>query len=611
MSKSNKKSQEKSIISPKKGRSALSSSKINPYSFWWIFLIVFIVFLPSLSNGFVNWDDPNYILDNIYIKDLSWTGVKAMFTNYYAGNYHPLTALSNALEYKLFGLNPKPFHIVNLVIHLADTFLVFRLIKLLSSDIRIAVAVSLLFGIHPMHVESVAWISERKDVLYTFFYLTAIIKYIRFRESENAKQYIFMLAAFICALLSKSAAVSLPLTLLLVDYYFLNKINLRMLINKIPLFCLSLIFGIIAMNSQKYEGAINDLTPIFSLADRMFLVLYSIQFYLLKSIMPFGLTAFHAYPEKISNLLPWYYYSSPVIIGLIFFAVYKFKKFRRELIFGLVFFFINIVLMLQLLPVGQAIAAERYSYISFIGLFFIAANLFFYAEDNLKNSRSFIRFVGAVCILILGLVTFNRNKVWKDSISLWTDVINKNPSMPFAYYNLGNAHKNIKDFQGAVDAYSGAIKINSGHIQAIYNRAHAYSDMQNHQAAIDDYSKIIQLSPKFGEAYFDRAVSKSNLKDYNSAIEDFNASLPNISGSRKVEAYYNIGNMKAYNGLFEDAVHDYSLAIQLDSRYAVAYTNRGNCKLNLKRIPEACEDWKMSVQLGSSISLDMINKYCN
>ncbi len=602
----NKKTSAKSAV---KGNTPLSSAKIPPYSIWLVLGVVFIVFLPSLSNNFVNWDDPKYVLDNIYIKNMSWDGIKAMFTNFYGGNYHPLTAISNAIEYKIFGLNPKPFHFFNLLIHLANTFLVFKVIKLICSDARIALVVSLLFGIHPMHVESVAWISERKDVLYTFFYLIAIIQYIKFQEGKNvSRNYFLLFVAFLCALLSKSAAVTLPLTLLLIDYYLQKKINLSLLINKIPLFVLSLIFGIVAIHSQKSEGALSDLTPVFSLVDRIFLVVYSIQFYLVKFFLPIGLSAFHGYPEKINNLLPWYYYFSPFIIGLVLFIIYKLKKFQKELILGFLFFFVNIILVIQVIPVGQAMVAERYSYFSYIGLFFIAAHLFFYLIDNFKNNKTYYIAGGVACLLLLSGSAFSRNKVWKDGVTLWNDVIEKDSKVSFAYYNLGNAYKNIKNFQAAIDAYSGAIRTKPGYIEAYYNKAHAYADMQNHQSAIEDYTQIIQLSPKSADAYYNRAISESALKNYKIAIEDFSAALK--INPKNSDAYYNRGNMKASLNLFEDAAADYTLSIQENPQHSNSYNNRGNCKLNLNRMPEACEDWKMSLQLGNNIATDMINKYC-
>jgi tetratricopeptide (TPR) repeat protein len=609
MSVSDKKNKKNVAKTAVKGNAVNNSIKTYPYLIWCILALVFIVFVPALSNGFVNWDDPKYLLDNSYIKDLSGKGIKAMFSSFYGGNYHPLTALSNAIEFKLFGLNPKPYHFFNIVLHLINTFLVFKVIRLLCSDLRIALTVSLLFGIHPMHVESVAWLSERKDVLYTFFYLIAIIQYIKFQTTNSAKQYLFVFLAFLCSLLSKSAAVVLPVTLLLLDYYFSKKITLTQLINKIPFFILSFIFGFVALRSQAADGAISDLQPYFSFADRLFLALYSVLYYIIKLVVPSGLSAFHAYPDKVDGFFPFYYYVSPLVFGLLFFIIYKAKKFRNELIFGLLFFLVNIALIIQIIPVGQALVAERYSYVPYIGLFFIIATAFFYLEDNYKGYITYIRGAGVVCILFFSVVTFGRTKVWKDSMALWKDVIEKNDKVAFAYYNLGNAYKNVQNFQEAIHAYSGAVKVNPQYVMAYFNRAHAYADIQNHTEAIADYGRVIEKKPQSEEAYYNRGISRATIKDYDLAIVDFTESLK--INPKRADAFYSRGNMKAFKNLFAEAMEDYDKAIDIDPKFGLAYNNRGNCKLNLSRMPEACADWRTALQLGNASSEDMIKRYCN
>lgn len=610
MSASDKKARKKEVKAAVKSNAVDGTQKKYPLLLWGILALVFVVFLPSLGNDFVNWDDPKYVLNNDIIKDLSGKGIKGMFSSFYGSNYHPLTALSNAIEYKLFGLNPKPFHFFNLLIHIFNTFLVFRLIRLLSSDMRIALAVSLLFGIHPMHAESVVWISERKDVLYTLFYLLATIKYIQLQEQEktNVKQYMVIVLLFLCSLLSKSAAVVFPLTLILIDIYREKKIGISMFLNKIPLFILSVIFGLVALRSQGVDGALSDLSPVFSISDRIWLISYSLVFYIYKLFLPFNLSAFHAYPEKVNELLPWYYYISPLVIAALAFITFKAKQFGKVLSLGLLFFLVNLILVIQVIPVGQALVAERYSYVPYIGLFFIIAHIFFYLFDKYSASKTYFQVLAAAGVLALSAVAFNRNKVWKDGIALWNDVIQKNPGVAFAHYNLGNAYKNKSDFQSAINAYTGAINVDSAYSTAWFNRAHAYGDIQKHKEAIADYSKVVELNPKHQEGYYNRAVSCVALNQYDSAIVDYTTSLqlkPNDPG-----AYYSRGNMKAFKGKFEEAIPDYTKSIELDARYADAYNNRGNCKLNLNRMKEACDDWKMSLQLGNTKSVDMINRFC-
>ncbi|MGB3949227.1 MAG: tetratricopeptide repeat protein [Bacteroidia bacterium] len=608
MSSSDKKAKKKQTASSVQSTGGLSGTfKGHPYTLWGVLAIVFIAFLPALSNGFVNWDDPKYVLDNNIIKDLSAKGIKAMFTSFYGGNYHPLTALSNAIEFKLFGLNPKPFHFFNLVLHLANTFLVYRLIRFLASDISIALTVALLFGIHPMHVESVAWISERKDVLYTFFYLLATLKYVEYRNAEqkSIKLYANVLALFLCSLLSKSAAVVFPVTLVLIDLYFDKKIIFASIINKIPLFVLSAIFGLVALRSQGDDGALSDLTTVFSYTDRVFLICYSLLFYVAKLFLPFQLSAFYAYPVKaVGEMLPTLYYITPLIILVLVVITFKIKQFTKELAFGFLFYLANIILVIQLVPIGQAMVSERYSYMPYIGLFFIIAHVFYYLRDK----YDYLKYLGIGFLIICGAGTFGRTQVWKDGITLWNDVIKKDPKIAFAYYNLGNAYKNTSDFKSAINAYSGAIKTDEKYVMAYFNRAHAYADIFRHQEAIADYSKVISLKDKSQEAIYNRAVSYAALKQYDAAIADYTVSLE--LKPQDAAAYYSRANMKAFKGAFEEAIPDYTKAIEIDSKMSDAYNNRGNCKLNLRRIPEACEDWKISLSMGNKNSADMINNYC-
>lgn len=612
MAANDKKAKKQATKAAAKNTAVTSSlSKKYPVALWGVLAAVFVVFLPALSNDFVNWDDPKYVINNVIIKDLSGKGLKNIFTAFYGGNYHPLTALSNAIEFKLFGLKAAPFHFFNLVFHLLNTFLVFRLIRLLCNDVRVALLVSLLFGIHPMHVESVAWISERKDVLYTLFYLLATIKYIEFRQQEKmqVREYAIVLGLFLCSLMSKSAAVVFPLTLLLVDYFMGRKISVAFVVDKIPFFILSLIFGLVALRSQKEDGAMTDLDVFFTSVDRIFLISYSFVFYIIKLVLPFKLSAFHAYPDKVADMLPWYYYTAPLVLLLLAFITLKVKRFRKELVFGFLFFVVNVILVIQLVPVGQAIVSERYSYMPYIGLFFIVAIALFYWWDMFPSSKTIIQYGGIGFLLLFGAITFGRTKVWKDGITLWNDVVAQYPKVAFAHYNLGNAYKNVSDFKSAIKAYSGAVKADSTYNMAYFNRAHAYSDILQHQQAIDDYSMAIKLKADNQEAYYNRAVSEAALKLYDAAIADYTVSLQLKPNDATV--YYSRGNMKAFKGNFEEAIPDYTKAIEFDPKMADAYNNRGNCKLNLLRMPEACEDWNISLSMGNKSSEDMIKNYCN
>ncbi len=215
-----------------------------------------LLYLHSLPNNFTVFDDDVYIINNPFLKDFSARGIWAIVTSFYSSNYHPFTTLTWFFEYNLFGLNPLPFHLVNTALHVLNTWLVYKLAANLSGRQVTAAVVALLFGVHPMHVESVAWISERKDVLYAAFYLSSLLVYLRYTaQGYRQKDYVGTLLLFGASLLSKSAAVTLPVLLLAIDIYKGRKMDARAITEKIPFFVLSVVFGIITAYYRSVRAA--------------------------------------------------------------------------------------------------------------------------------------------------------------------------------------------------------------------------------------------------------------------------------------------------------------------------------------------------------------------
>ncbi|MCP4352984.1 MAG: tetratricopeptide repeat protein [Desulfobacterales bacterium] len=544
-----------------------------------ILLLTLAIFSNSLNNDFIiNWDDYEYIINNNHIKSLSIRNIKIFLSDYFVANYQPLTMLSYALEYKFFGLNPKPFHITNLLLHLLNIVLLFRFIYLLTEKTETAAIVALFFAVHPMHVESVSWISERKDVLYSFFFLGSLITYLYYvKNNRNYKYCIISLLLFFFSLLSKSAAVTLPVILVLTDYYIEGNFAKKNIPEKIPFFILSIIFGIIAVFSQKSTGA-TDIAPFFPLYDRIFLVSYALLFYIFKMFAPFNLSALYFYPDKTNNLLPYGYYIAPVVVILISWVICKAAKFRKDMVFGVLFFLINILPVIQIIPVGRAFAADRYTYIPFIGLFFIIGQFFSRITDRKtypspKAGNIFI--IILLCYTIFfSIATWNRNNVWKNSVILWSDVIEKNPSKDQAYFARGLAKMRSRDFQGAVEDYNKAADLNPESAGTYYSRGLVKFYMKNFQEAIRDYNRAIVLKPNYKDAYYNRGVAKYYLKD------------------------------------FQGAVEDYSKVTELNPKDAQVYFNLGAVKMQMKMKKEACEDWHKSFKSGYVQAGEMIKKYC-
>ena len=230
-----------------------------------LLVIAIIVFSPALKNGF-NYDDDIYIKENRFIKSLSFYNVERIFTSFFAGNYQPVSVLTYLFEYRFFGLNPYPYHLTNIIVHLFNCLLVFWLFYLIGGRVLGAWIVSVLFVIHPLRVESVAWVSERKDVVYAFFFLCACIAYIYYlKNGENRKLYCLAIIAFILSLLSKPMAITLPLVLFIFDYFFSRKFSKSLYLDKVPFFILSFLFGVVTIFSQYSGGGIrreNLLSPM-------------------------------------------------------------------------------------------------------------------------------------------------------------------------------------------------------------------------------------------------------------------------------------------------------------------------------------------------------------
>jgi len=491
-----------------------------------VIIITAIVFANTLGNDFVdNWDDNFNILNNEIIKHLNWKNLKEIFFNL-QGTGYPLTMLSYTIEYKLFGLNPFPFHLTNYIFHILNAILVYLFLKRFTGNPWVAAITSLFFAIHPMHVESVAWVTERKDVLYTFFFLLSINSYGKYLITERKiTSLIWSFIWFFLSLMSKPAAVCLPLVLILMDYYHHKKLSWKILISKIPFFLLALFFGILAVFSQKSVGAIYDLSPVFSIIERVFLVSYSAVYYIFKVFAPFNLSTLHYYPLKLDGLLPIEYYLALPAILLLIWGVIKSGSFKHELIFGLLFYFVTIVMALQILPFGQAIVAERFSYIPYIGIFFIFGQFFSYIKDKKFSFNDRIKSIVSIVLVILtvlySFLTIERNKVWKNGIVLFTDIIEKYPEQEFGWLARGNSKYILCDFYGALADFNIAIKLKPDYPEAYSNRGIAYVKIGKFDSAIDDYNKAIELNPHCAKVYFNRGIAKFYMNDKMGACDDW------------------------------------------------------------------------------------------
>lgn len=528
-------------------------------------IITFLVYTPSLQSGFVNWDDPMYVYDNQYIRSIDMNFFKAIFTKAIAANWHPLTILSLALDYTVLGVNPQIYHFTNILLHALNTFLVFILTFRLSSGkfdpkgpgVLVAGSITaFLFGLHPLHVESVAWISERKDVLSTFFFLLSVLAYLKYCAGTSKKTYLASLLFFILALMSKPMAITLPLVLLVLDLYPLQraadfKAFNRAVYEKTPFFAFSLLFAILTLWAQRQGGALGsfDFYPFHIRAAN---AVRATVFYLYKVAFPFNLAPLYPFPDNISLLSPEYLASFALALMMLVFCVLAFKR-HRVFPAVMLYYVITLLPVSGVIQVGPQVAADRYTYLPLIGPFMLlglGAGILFEAG---KVKRVAMIAASVALLVFFAFLTVRQEAVWKDSLALWSQEIKNYPKVPLAYYNRGLAYKNSGDTAQAIFDYDKALSLNPKYIPPYINRGIAYGEIGRFDLAVENFNTAILIDPNYGRAYLNRGYVFLKTGDYRGAIKDLKAA--ERLGFDSGFTYYNLG--LAHKKLGEDAVAGY------------------------------------------------------
>ncbi|HTX88851.1 MAG TPA: tetratricopeptide repeat protein [Bacteroidales bacterium] len=499
-----------------------------------ILILTFFLYRNSLNNQVLHFDDTEYFTIHPEVTHLTWQSLPKFFTSYYLVMYQPLPVLTLSLNYHFTGTDPVPFHLVNLLFHLVNILLVYRLATLLFGKKGMALAIALVFAIHPMNVEAVSWISARSSGMYTMFYLLALIFYVRYiRKDLKTGQLLLSFLFFVLALFSKSQAITLPLVLILVDYFYRrNLISPRVILEKIPFLILSAVFGWIALhNPASAEIASKGMLATYSPVDDLFMVCFSFAFYLVKFFIPLGLNAAYVYPPVDKGFLPLWYYLSPVLLAAVGYLVYRFRD-RRFFVFGILFFFLTIFINIQVIPSRLVIVADRYAYVPYLGLLFLLMPL----ADEWRTERPYQwkkiqGWIYAVCLFYLVFFSASvviRNETWNNDYVFMSDLISKNPDVPYlyrAYGTRGNWLKNQGRYEEALQDYSQAIRLKPDNAVVYANRALLYFQNQDFKSVISDADKAEALNYRSSALYQIRAISKFYRQDFRGALQDCDAGL--------------------------------------------------------------------------------------
>jgi tetratricopeptide (TPR) repeat protein len=556
-----------------------------------VLVVTFAALSPALIANFSNWDDQIMITQNAKIMGMSWDHVRIWFTTFHERLYHPLVLMSYSIEYHFFGLNPHVFHATNLALHLFNTLFVLWFIFLLSRNGIVAIITALLFGIHPMHVESVLWLSERKDVLYSFFFLGSLISYLNFLKDNKKRFYYLSIFIFILSLLSKSMAMTLPFVLLLCDYILNVKIGKANLIGKLPFFALSLLFAVITVLGH-YEPGIKGREFSFSFIGNLVSACQNIVFYLIKLFLPFRLSCIYPTPDRIQNIPQLIFFFAPlIVIVLISLAVYS-AKYSRIGIFGGLFFLVTIAPVTQILPVGLVIPADRYTYIPYIGLFYILAEGCLWAYG--RFDKKIVTVLLVLMFLALSVLAFERALVWRDSIPLWDNAIQNYNNVALAYYNRGDEYFLKKNnYEKALYDFRQAIMADPDDVDAYINMGLIFYFKHDYRNAIFMYDKSIEISNKVPEAYLNRGNAFNALGKHDNALSDYNQALK--MRPAYLEGWLNRGNLYMKTGNPDRAISDFDRAIELKPDYTDAYNNRGNAYFKKGDLTSAYLDFTRTI----------------
>jgi len=530
-------------------------------------------FSPALHNGFSVWDDRVYVTDNPAIKAVTFNNIRKIFTSEYVGNYQPLTMLTYTAEYYLFGLNATVFHATNILFHLANAILVFWFFMLLSGR-RVAVGLigALLFAVHPLRVESVAWIAGRKDVLYAFFLLGALIAYHYYVKTEKKDYYALAFACFLCAVLSKAMAVIAPILFFLIDYLERRRLSAKLIAEKVPHLILACIFGVVAFFMQREGVAIKA----FMMPYRFFVVFYGFAAYVYKTIFPAHLSVIYPYfPPGVR----FYAVSAGTLCVSVAcaYVIFRTRRRTRKVVFGALFALVGILPVSQFIPVGGAIIADRYMYLPAIGLSYVAAELFAWCYRKAAiRSRVVSGVCACMCVGLIGTyigLTYNRVGVWQDSVSLFGEVLRQYPASVVAYKCRAIAYKEAGDLDKALADCMKALEVD-GKIADTYSvRGTIYESMGTHDKAIADFTKAIEMDPAFSDAYGNRGLSKNKIGDYDGAIDDCTRAI--ALNPSMAEAYNSRGYAYDQRGDTANASRDYSKALALNPYFVEAFNNQG------------------------------------
>lgn len=552
----------------------------HKHRFWIICLILalgtFLIYFQAVQNDFVNYDDPDYVTLNPHVQDgLNLQGVAWAFTTDHAANWHPLTWISHMLDSSLFGANPAGHHLTSLLLHIANTLLLFGFLFRTTGFLWRSAFVSALFTWHPLHVESVAWIAERKDVLSTFFWLLTMLAYVGYTKKPEFKRYLLTLSLFALGLLSKPMVVTLPFALLLLDYWPLNRIarsnaptsgrpvrNWKQLVlEKIPFLLLSFVSSAITFIVQKKGGSVVRLESL-PLIQRLENVPVAYFRYVWKMFFPTDLAVIYPFQDWTSLQV-----AAAIIFLLAVTAAALFTlRSRPYFLVGWLWFLGTLVPVIGIVQVGLQSMADRYTYIPLIGLFIVATWGLAGLIAKFQVPQRLVSLVAILLLLACSTLTWLQLQVWNNSVSL-------------------NKH---------------AIEVTQNNLVARQNLGFIYCDLGQYDQALNEFSLILKSNPNDAYGLMGMGMVCAAKEDHDNALKYFNAALANKIAKPAV-THLHLGNVFFDQGKFSEATTHYSEALSIQPDFLEAHHRMGLSLLKLNQPRDAIEHFNAELKVRSAL----------
>jgi tetratricopeptide (TPR) repeat protein len=587
---------------------------------WLLALATLTVFLPVARQGYVNYDDSDYVTENAHVQSgLKWANVVWAFTTGHASNWHPLTWLSHMLDCQLFGSKAGPQHLVSVGFHIANTLLLFLLLRRMTGALWRSALVAALFALHPLHVESVAWVSERKDVLSAFFFLLTVGAYVRYVEVQSrrakvqspgagaprftlhaSRYYLLSLLFFALGLMSKPMLVTMPFVLLLLDYWPLQRSRpsalnsqpstfFRLVAEKAPFVLLAAASSVVTFIVQRKGGAVST---ALTFGERIANALVSYVRYIGKMFWPENLSILYPHP---GHWPAWQVMASASVLLAVSVAVILMGRKRPYLVVGWLWFCGTLIPVIGLVQVGIQSMADRYTYVPLIGLFIMLA--WGIAElIPVRPWRGSALAVGAAALLAAcACLTGRQIRFWRDSEALFRHAVQVTRNNYLAYNNLGFYLSGQGRTTEAMENYRLALKINPAYEDALNNLGYALAGQKKYAEAIPLYEAALRIKPLHAEVHNNLGNALSETGKIDDAIKHYLIALQQKPDH--ADAHNNLGIALAMKGKLDEAITHFHEAIRCKPSYASAHSNLGNALAVQHKLDEAIKEYLESLRL--------------